>query len=101
MSKYEIHELPQIVHQLQIIILGSMIEMQYTRRFMGQKMDPAQARVMAMQFNSAPNGPEDARLAQEAYHHAIRLWKASRALGMSATSDHRKMDADTLIMAGL
>jgi hypothetical protein len=93
-------DLPMIVHQLQIIILGSMIENEFTKRFMGQKMQPNEARIQAMACNAHPLSPEDARRSIEAYHTAIRIWKASKDLSIS-WHDNRKMDADTLIMAGL
>jgi hypothetical protein len=99
-SSYEIKDLPQVVHQLQIIVLASNIESRHKRRFMGQQMPPDQARVRAMQHNAMPDSPEEARMSEEAYLTAIRIWRAARALGIR-WDDNRKMDAEALIMAGL
>lgn len=100
MTTYKLEDLPQVVHQLQILILGSMIEVEFTRRFMGQKMDPSEARVQAMHMNAYAVGPEDKRKSEEAYRHAIRVWQASKTLGLSWMETQR-LDAETLIRAGL
>jgi hypothetical protein len=99
-TSYKLQDLPQVVHQLQILILGSMIEKSFERRFLGQKMDPAEARVQAMHMNGFPTGPEDERKAKEAYHAAIRVWQASKTLGLT-WHEQQRLDAQTLIRAGL
>lgn len=100
MTTYKLEDLPQVVHQLQILILGSMIEVEFTKQYMGQKMDPAEARVQAMHLNGFPTGSADRRKSEEAYRHAIRVWQASKTLGLSWRETQR-LDADTLIRAGL
>jgi hypothetical protein len=98
-STFEIKDLPAIVHQLQIIILACDIEARFKAQF-GQVMDPSEARIQAMQHNAHPNAPIEARMSEDAYRAAIRVWKASRVLGVT-WSENRRIDADTLIMAGL
>ena len=100
MTTYKLQDLPPVVHQLQILILGSMIEVEFTKRYMGQKMDPAEARIQAMHMNAFPVGSEERRKPEEAYRHAIRVWQASKALDIRFVETQR-LDAETLIRAGL
>jgi hypothetical protein len=99
MSKFEIRDLPQIVHQLQVIILASAIEAKHKSTY-NQDMQPDNARVLAMQYNAFPNSQAEGRMATDAYRTAIRIWKAAKALGIT-WNDNRRMDANDLIMAGL
>jgi hypothetical protein len=99
MSTFKVTDLPLIVHSLQIIILGCDIEAEHKGRY-HQELPPDQGRIMAMQWNTMPESPRQKAMVEDSYRVAIRIWKASRTLGVQ-WNEMRRLDAQDLIMAGL
>jgi len=99
MSTFDTADLPPFVHYMQVIVLGCIIEAGHRARYQ-QHMQPDQARIQAMAMNVSPDSNEHKEMIAESFRVAVRLWKASRVLGMSFL-DNRTIPAADLVMAGL
>lgn len=100
MSTYDTKDLPPIVHYMQVIILGCIVEAQHRAKFQ-QHMSPDDARVKAMSINVTPQGREDHEMIAESFRVAVRMWKAFKTLDIRCTNEARTVPAADLIMAGL
>jgi hypothetical protein len=101
MSKFDAKDLPPIVHYMQVIVLGCIIEAQFRSQYQ-QTMQPDEARLQAIHKNtSGIRDRQDEEMVHESFRVAIRLWKAFDTLGMRTTDDNRRVSADSLITAGL
>lgn len=101
MSKFDAKDLPPIVHYMQVIVLGCIIEAQFRAQYQ-QTMQPDQARLQAIHKNTtAVRSHEDDEMVHEAFRVAIRLWKAFDTMRISAVDDNIRLSADAIITAGL
>jgi hypothetical protein len=100
MTTIDSKDLPPIVHYMQVIILGCIVEARHRAQFQ-QHMQPDSARVQAMSINVNPVGRQDQEMVAESFRVAVRLWKAFKVLDIRCTNEGRTVPAEDIIMAGL
>lgn len=101
MSTFDAKDLPPIVHYMQVIILGCIIEAKFRGEYQ-QTMQPDQARLQAIHKNTTRvRSHIDDEMVHESFRVAIRLWKAFDTMQIRAVDDNLKLSADAIITAGL